>query len=198
MGNKFYVSHNDILYAFFDDTLFTFSRSSRMGTSYFGGPVEGRVSGLESNTKKLHHIATLALQELGISHQRGWELPLLYGMQFDGCYLEYKYEYNQVDVLKLRPEEDQTEKDWPYANYPAHLPYFELEVSERQVMKWSDFAPEFINQPKEQPADVVCVVPPPGNIGMSLWGRNGDLEGVELVFEYDLEQRRVRATNRCT
>jgi hypothetical protein len=50
----------------------------------------------------------------------------------------------------------------------------------------------------DQPSDVIVLVPPPMTIGVSLWSREGDAEGVTSVFECDLSAKKVVAYNVCT
>jgi hypothetical protein len=50
----------------------------------------------------------------------------------------------------------------------------------------------------EQPAELLVAVPPPATLGFSMWGPDGDREGVTVVFECDLAERTIRAYNRCT
>src|SRR5262249_22785782 len=143
-----------------------------------------------------HHIARLSLNHIPALEARYvyvFDLPLLYGMRYGGCNLKYQFEDNDITVLDLNPKK--TSKDLPYKDYPPILPYVPLEVGKRKKQSWRQFAAEFPNMPDDQPSELVVVVPPPMTLGVSLWGRAGDAEGVAIVFECDLDAKRVAAYN---
>ena len=84
------------------------------------------------------------------------------------------------------------------SGYPTLLPYVPLTVREPRSATWEEFSRDYPNMPDEQPEELVAVVPPPMSVGMSLWGRSGDAEGVVIVFECDLDAREVIAYNLCS
>lgn len=158
--------------------------------------MEGDVKGLPSDRGLLHHIATLSSQQIGELSTYSSRMALMYGMQYDGCRLEYVYERPDATVQKLSPRK--ASKDWPYRGYPSLLPYMPLEVVMQGDADWSQFSEGRPNLPREQPAEMVVLVPAPMTIGVSLWGVHGDLEGVTIVFEVHLAQGRVCAYNVCS
>lgn len=125
-----------------------------------------------------------------------FDLPLVYGMCYGGAGLTYKFEFGDLTVLEM--EATKPSDDFPYAHFPAILPFVPLAVSEQKKQSWRQFNAPYPNLPDDQPSDLIVVVPPPMTIGVSLWGREGDAEGVTLVFECDLKLKRVKAYNVCT
>ena len=62
----------------------------------------------------------------------------------------------------------------------------------------SDLFSEFLAQKDKIEADeLVVVVPPISDLGMSLWGDDGDAEGVQIIFRCDVQSWRVRVYNEC-
>jgi hypothetical protein len=51
--------------------------------------------------------------------------------------------------------------------------------------------------PEKQSAEMIVAIPPPATVGLSFWDC-GDLDGVTIVFECDLQKRQVRAFNVTT
>jgi len=117
-------------------------------------------------------------------------------MCYDGCRLKYQYDYGRITILDLKPST--SSEAWPYHDYPAIFPYCALALGERKNESWSDFAGGFPNMADEQPAELVAVVPPPMTVGVSLWGRTGDAEGVAIVFECYIDANQVSSYNVCS
>jgi hypothetical protein len=179
------------------NTVHRFVASPQECSSYFGGPLELDVRGKKPGPAPLHQIANISAADIPVLKKHHFSLPLLYGMQFDGCSL--KYHFDSISTVKLLEfEPSRSEKDWPYPHYPPHLPYIQLALASTERCSWTKFANAFPNLPEKMPATLVAVVPPPMNIGMSLWGRSGDEEGVCLVWEVDAEEQIVRGYNVCT
>ena len=122
------------------------------------------------------------------------ELPLLYGLHYDGCQLDYRINIgHHVEVLAITPATSLD--DWPYPNFPPLLPYMPLRLDDTfRRVSYDEFAGRFPNMPAKQSADLMVAVPPPATIGLSLWG-GGDGDGVTILFECDLKENRVSATN---
>jgi len=171
--------------------------SARHGGSVFGGPLE---LGLVDREPKpaLHQVVVLghdALAALELpSHV--WRIPLVFGLRHSGCELEYRFGEDELELMALEPAEPTA--DWPYANYPQLLPYVPLEVGLFERESWASFAQRAVCPPSEPKDSLVALVPPPANLGCSLWGRMGDAEGVTLVFECAWREQRVRAHTICT
>jgi hypothetical protein len=168
----------------------------------FGGPLEARLSGVEHGPKPLHMIAELAsthlrTKSLGAAERDNlFDIPLIYGMCYDGFDIEYHVDgVRHIEIRKMRPT--QSSGDWPYPNFPLLLPYVPLRVGETRSASYAEFADAFPNMPEPQPTELVVVVPTPATLGVSLWGR-GDGEDVIILFECDLADRMVYASNRCS
>jgi hypothetical protein len=77
------------------------------------------------------------------------------------------------------------------------LPYVPLQVGVTRRSTYEEFAQSFPNMPG-QPPELVVVVPSPVSLGVSLWGGHGiGGDDVIMVFECDLQDRIVYASNRC-
>lgn len=98
--------------------------------------------------------------------------------------------------MELQPKK--SAKSFPYDDYPRILPYVPLQLSNKERMSYAKFAAPFSNMPDTQSAELIVVVPPPATIGVSLWGKWGDAEGVAIVFECDLSSKTVQAYNVCS
>jgi hypothetical protein len=192
------TSPEGLLHVLHADRLYTFVKETHRNPAsfdYFGGPLEAKISGIHVGPMPLHHIATFMAGHVGAAPQLG-AIPLVYGMCFDGCQMAYEFSRQELKVTRIKPQS--SSEAWPYPNYPPLLPYYQLKLAGSEECSWKRFAHLFINQPDEQPADVVAVVPPPFDIGMSFWGPGDDLNDVQLVFNCHLQKRTIEATNHCT
>ena len=186
-----------LILAFDGRATYSFSRAEKHSFSVFGGPMECKISGKRPVPDRLHQIGRLNDNDLPIlgPPRYVFDLPLLYGLRYSGGNLTYKFEHSDISVL-VSP--GKLNDDWPYKDYPPILPYVPLAVTNRKKQSWRQFAAEFPNMKDDQPSDLVVIVLPPMTIGVSLWGRWGDAEGVAIVFECDLEEKKVTAYNVCT
>ncbi len=196
------MAEEQLIFAYFEGAVVSFVRAHEHSLSFFGGPLDGRVSGIAHGPKPLHLIARLSATHLsplrqGNSVRDGlFDIPLIYGMYYDGCSLQYYVDgINNVDLRDMSPT--RSRDDWPYPNFPALLPYLPLRVGEARRSSYAEFAQQFPNMPPRQSANVVITVPPPATIGVSLWGR-ADFDAVTLLFECDLAERMVFASNVCS
>jgi hypothetical protein len=191
------MAEEQLVFAYCDGTIFSFERSQTHSESVFGGPMNAEPSGIEHGPKPLHMIARLGslhLPVLGRHHLR--EIPLIYGMCYDGCSIEYRIDVgSKIELRELRPT--RSSEDWPYLNFPLLLPYVPLQIGETRRCSYAEFAEAFPNMPDAQPAELVVAVPPPATLGVSLWGI-GDDDNVTILFECDLADRVVAASNLCS
>lgn len=188
-----------LLFAFHDETLYTFRRADRYSASVFGGPSRAKVEGVSFGPKPLHFIARLSAAHIpALSTHRMFDLPLIYGMYYDDCELSYRVIYgHEVELLGIAPRTSL--EDWPYPDFPPLLPYVPLRLDDRpRRISYDEFAARFPNMPERQTAEMIVAVPPPASIGLSLWGDSGDGDGVTLVFECDLKSGLVNASNVTT
>jgi hypothetical protein len=187
-----------IMTVFCRDTAYYLARDTSHSFSYFGGPLDIKVSGVKHGPKPLHHIATLSggcIAEL--KSVRPFDARLLYGLRYSGCRMRYKpVTSHQVELLSIEPTA--SDDDWPYRDYPAILPYVPLKVLKTKRMRYEKWAAFFPNMPTSQPADLVVAVPPPADIGVTLWGGFADAGDITIVFECDFASQEVSAYNICT
>lgn len=191
-------SSEELVSVHVDGRTYSFTRGDSEAGSIFGGPLERALRGVRFGPARLHHIATLTSRSLPqlAAPKYIFSLPLVYGMRFEGCELEYVFGTNEIDIRRIAPTE--SSEGWPYIDYPPLLPYLPIDVVTDQAEDWDTFSAKFPNLPEVQPAELVAVVPPPLEIGQSLWGRSGDLECVCVVFECHLSEKRVRVYNVCS
>jgi hypothetical protein len=140
-------------------------------------------------------IARLSVVDLSGPKRPLFDIPLIYGMCYEGCEVEYRVDGNHVEIRRMIPAE--SSDHWPYLHYPALLPYVPLRLAETRHCSWAEFAEPFRNTPELQPTDLVAVVPAPATMGVSLWGSGGDGD-VILLFACDLADRVVYASSRCS
>ena len=188
------MAEEQLVLAYCDGTIFSFERAQEHSPSVFGGPIEAELSGIEYGPKSLHMIARLGSTHIRPMGKHLLEIPLIYGMCYDGCSVEYRVDTGgKIELLKLRPM--QSSEDWPYLNYPLLLPYVPLQIGETRRSSYEEFAEAFPNMPDQQPSELVVAVPPPATLGVSLWGGTGDANNVTILIECDLEDRVVAASN---
>ncbi len=155
-------------------------------------------SGIVHGPRHLHHIATLASDAFPDIDLRGlMGLSLFYGMCFSYCSMSYRVTgTNRYALMELEPTE--SSKDWPYPDYPDLVPSIPLRLA-RRIPCSRDRFDDLLAQPITFEADeLIVVVPPISDLGMSLWGDDGDAEGLQIIFKYDLRARIVRAYNVCS
>ena len=90
-----------LVFAFHDDRLYTFERAPRYSPSVFGGPLNTKISGQPFGPKPLHLVASLCGWHIpALSENYLIELPLIYGLHYSGCQLDYRLAFtHQVELL---------------------------------------------------------------------------------------------------
>lgn len=181
---------------FYDGCVYFLERADRWSPTRFGGPSSITISGIDHGPLRLHHIATLGGKNLPIG-KFFLEMPLFYGLRFDGCTLSYRRVSTQhMELLQLEPTV--SSEDWPYPDYPPLLPYLPLRVARKHRCSFKEFS-ELSCQPDwlVAPSSFIVLVPPSPILGMSLWGPSGDAECTQIVFECDVSAGTIRAFNQC-
>ena len=187
------MAEEQLVLAYCDGAIFAFERAQKYSGSVFGGPMEAELAGVEYGPKPLHLMARLSCAHIPVlSRHYLLDIPLIYGMCYSGCQLTYRIAHGKIELLKLRPAESLD--DWPYPFFPPLLPYVPLQLGDRRLASYAEFAQAFPNLPDQQPRELVVAVPPPATLGVSLWGI-GDGDDVTVVFECDLEAKTVDAFN---
>jgi hypothetical protein len=164
---------------------------------YFGGPTEAKFTGITRGAAGLHRVLTLqpsaipALAECYLP-----VLPLFYGLRYSGCEISYSFSRSsECRIIGLDPR--RSSEDWPYVGFPEILPYFPLRVKKRFACSARIFSKLSWQGVSPKPKTMMVIVPPPPVGGVSLWGRSGDLEGVQIIFECDFGKQTVKAYNQC-
>lgn len=193
------MTDETLLFAYHDGTAYAFAGARGHASSSFGGPLEIDLGGVAHGPRPLHQIARLSSDHLPVlgAPTNWFELPLIYGLCYDGCRLEYRVDASgDVELLDLDPT--RSSDDHPYVGYPSLLPYVPLALAATTRASYAEFANRLASMPPAQPSELVVAIPPPATLGVSLWGRFGDAEGVTIVFECDPSARIVRAYNACS
>jgi hypothetical protein len=190
-GVSFGMAEEQLVLAYCDGTVFSFERARERSESVFGGPMRAEPSGIEHGPKPLHMIARLGSLHLPVLRRHH-----LLDMCYDGCRVEYRIDFGgKIELRELRPT--QSSEDWPYPHFPPLLPYVPLQIGDTRRCTYAEFAQAFPNMPNAQPSELVVAVPPQTTLGVSLWD-SGDDEGVTILFECDLADRVVAASNLCS
>src|SRR5262249_567221 len=144
-----------LVFAYCSGRVFSFERAQMHSPSVFGGPMTAELSGVEHGPKPLHMIASLSSEHLPpLDRHDMTDLPVIYGMCYDGCSLDYRVDVGPKAALrKLSPA--QSSDDWPYSNYPLLLPRVPLRIAETRKCSYAEFAERFCNMPRLQPTELV-------------------------------------------
>jgi hypothetical protein len=198
-----------LLRAYHREHLYEYDISDRHTGCTFGGPCSSPIYGDIRNVEYLHQVAMIAgTQRPDYASKYLQNLPLLYGIRFSGCDLSYRLVsgtlphdrreilYRGIEILELSP--DEPDDDWPYPNYPIYLPYWPIEVKVSRPCHWKEFAEEIFDARENPPSQLIFAMSPPTNLGISLWGLDGDMEGVQIIWEVDTDTNHVLVTNRST
>ena len=189
------MQNEPLVFAFHDDTLYTFEPAPRYSPSVFGGPLSATISGPPFGPKPLHLIACLGGWHIpALNRHHLVQLPLIYGLCYDGCRLDYRVDFaHTVELLRIEPPA--SSDDWPYPHFPSLLPYLPLRLDDTpKPASYDDFAGRFPNMPERQSAELMVAVPPPAAVGVSFWA-DGDAEDTTILFECDLKKKTVSACN---
>jgi hypothetical protein len=166
-------------------------------THYFGGDLDLTVAGLAHGPLALHRILTLDVTDkpLGLSGLRTMtQLPLVYGMRYDGFEYDYVVESGHAIQIK-RSNQQNSSPNWPYEGYPDALPRFGLRLLppvRASVEEFSSLTHQGLQQ--AEPDELAFIVPSIKDYGgVSLWGKWG--WGVQMIFYFTPSDQRVWATN---
>jgi hypothetical protein len=190
------MAEEQLVFAYCHGSVYSFERAHGHSASVFGGPMDYELSGVVHGPKPLHTIVRLSSMHLNALGPRLFDIPLIYGMCYDGCDIEYHVDNaDHIEIRRMSPTE--SSDHWPYPQFPPLLPYVPLQIGETRSASYAEFAEPFPNMPEPQPTELVVVVPTLATLGVSLWGR-GDGDDVIILFECDLADRMVYASNRCS
>jgi hypothetical protein len=193
-------------------TKIEFAPANVFGPAYFGGPLEQKFSGQQFGPEPLHRLFTFsaaALPQPKGNYLQG-RMGVFFGLRYDGCELQYRVpvleavnaQYIQstspIDVRRVSP--NRSSDEWPYADYPRLLPYVQMKEVSRTPMQAQEFASTHTWQGVEAISedDLVVIVPAVATLGVSLWGRSGDEEAVQVVFRYSYSTHNATVCSQCT
>jgi hypothetical protein len=167
---------------------------------YFGGPLDLSVGGLPKNERPLHRVVTLDLTDrrLDVRIPGLSRLPLVYGFVYSSPVFKYQIlSEGKVRIIEMSPRT--SSDDWPYENYPDQFGVKPLAFGPSRKMSRKKIR-ELTCQGLDAnaPDQLVVVVTPKEDFGVSLWGPDGDAEMVELIFQVDPESGLVSVSNQCT
>jgi hypothetical protein len=188
------MSGEPLVFAFHDDRLYTFDRAAKRSPSVFGGPLTAAVRGPPFGPKPLHLIACLGGWHIpALNRHCLVELPLIYGLYYGGCRLDYRVELSRtVELLRIAPAA--APDDWPYPHFPPLLPYVPLRLDDTpRRISYGEFAARFPGMPERAAAELIVAVPPPADVGVSLWGER-DFDDTTIVFACDLQRKTISAS----
>jgi hypothetical protein len=166
----------------------------------FGGESNLRIIGLPEGEPPLHQILSLNLtdKQLGFSIQGISRLVLLYGLVYSGCELKYQMiSDDEIHILEMNPKKPYP--NWPYTNCPTYFQPVSLAVGSPEPVGQEDIEEiTWWQFDESKPNDVWINVPEYAGFGVSIWGPAAEGEGVEIVFQVDLETKTVYVRNECS
>ena len=166
----------------------------------FGGGLDLEARGFPQGKRPLHRLLTLDLSDenLALPATQHRLLPFCYGFAYSGCRLTYKVlDDATLEIETFDPKAPTV--DWPHADYPKQFEsrpmtwrrVRSMSNEEAQGLTWQGLDVDIDSQ-------LIVVVPPSKDYGVSLWGDIGDAEQVQVVFSFDPVSAIVRATNQCS
>ena len=171
---------------FHDGQAYFLERSDTHTGSYFGGPIEETITGIQHGPDKIHHIATLN----GHSFEPLWhvigvfQLHLLYGMCFDGCHMKYRTSVAGVEVLEMTPSTSAA--NWPYPDYPTYLPYFPLRLQQHSPCSLEEFLAMSCQPIEVASSETLVLIPPSPVLACLFGGHQATVRTRRLYFDATL------------
>ena len=165
--------------------------------AYFGGDLP-QVSNLPTSAK-IHPLFTLKREILDAFDSIQFEsLPLVYPFMHDGGSIKYQIKNDgDIEVQSILPEV--LEDDWPYEDYPTSFPKVSFKLQTAIKMEFEeleDLLPQGLYANNRE--EIIVVIPPNEDYGVSLWGEHGDVENVLCVFSICPKTGNVYADNQCS
>ena len=183
------MSRETLVHAFHDGKLYEFERADEHKASVFGGPTPRKITGQAFGPKPLHRIACLCGLDIpALNRANVHELPLVFGMHYDGCGLSYRVKgRDEIEILRIKPAESLD--NWPYQNFPPLIPYVPLQLKNSpRELSFEEFAARFTTDIGYESTEFIVCVPEPATIGLSFWG---DWCNVTIIFECDLQRQEI-------
>ena len=179
--------------------------SSEAEATFFGGPFELEVADQDPSIR-LHRTLTIRGSQLARSGkpQLIGSIPLVYAFQHDQNEIAYRLRSSEVpgqgywidessiDGLTLDPAG--AAPDWPYRNYPALFPLVNLQTRDAGQVDRDTFCERYRLDDMGSLADEALVgIPTNRTLGFSMWGLEGDKQGILLWFKIHLARLSITA-----
>lgn len=180
---------------FYNGVSYFLERDSSNEGTFLGGPPPCAIRGASHGPRQFHHLLSLN----GDSVEPLWhivglsEIPLFYGMCFEACELQYRFDRQGIEVLKIRPSK--SDPTWPYSDYPSQLPYVPLRLKGSMECSLEEFSPLCFQPLDVSESNLVVIFPNMQDLGVLLFGP--DAFDLQIVFEVDIENRIVSAFIHC-
>ncbi len=184
-----------LIYIYYGGTINTLVPGGVDSRCYFGGPIVCHVeSGHPLDEARLHHLGTLNLSPiLKGSALKGVSIPLVFGICHENCMMEYsKTATNAIFIEGLEPAA--LKEGYPYEGYPDLLPYYRLGFGETSYYLPGELQSRLKGTGwSSDPGKLYIFVVQHPTIGHCLLDAADD---AEIVFEYNPENGKIRATSR--
>ena len=136
-------------------------------------------------------------------------LPLIFNFDLGGLTTDYVIEGTTLRFAHrlciFGPWKPGPDSQLPYEPYPDFFPEVKMGLGISARLEFQTFqrlfTPQGLSGSSERPdiADhLFVIVPPCKDFRISMWGEDGDSEGVLCIFDYDLSTGKVDVTNQCT
>lgn len=125
-------------------------------------------------------------------------IPLIYPFMHDGGAIKYLIKDDgDIEILSILPEF--ADNEWPYSDYPVSFEKVSYQIRQTIDMEFDEFE-DLLPQGlyPENREDIIVIIPPNSDYGVSLWGENGDDENVLCVFSISPKTGKVYADNQCS
>jgi hypothetical protein len=196
-------SDKSLPFIYVGNRLTVLERTSSEQDSFFGGPLELKTGSTEP--VRLHRTLTICA-----SHLSGENLPvllgsipLIYAFQHEQNQIEYRLRGNEIPGQGLLINEQAIDHlsldtstyspEWPYRHYPPIFPLINLAARELGHMEPDEFRDRFLPQVEWGSTDAIVGLPTNRTLGFSMWGLEGDKQGIVLLFRVDLKDLSVVA-----
>lgn len=143
-----------LLHIFHCGKVYSYSSTKQQTSSYFGGPIPGRLTGIPHGPALPHHVAKLDLSSLNGQSEPS-DVVLIYGFRFSGC--EMEYELTSGSEIKITAScQRKSSDDWPYPDYPREFPKIFLELTSTREVSYEEWSYEWPNLTGRQPPRLSC------------------------------------------
>jgi len=160
----------------------------------FGGPalhIDSEDENARLSLQALFHL-NMDDSRLNSCNVASSQLHLYYGFKFDNCETQYRLnESDELDLVGMTPNEPTP--DWPYSNYPLDFPVVPVRLEPAEFGSMRSLSESYAYFAKLQNCgggfypkkSTYVVVTPSEDLGVSLWGEDGDAAFVTVGYCID-------------